>query len=246
MAGKRRKRALTQKEKEKARKKAERIAKKEEKMKRKFRYKHPRIWTFIKIFFITVFLAIVIGVGVLVGSFYTTLGEDMKISKDDLVIKYDNSYVYDKIGQQLAVLNSGEKGSKRKIVTMADMSQYLPKAYVAIEDERFYEHTGVDIKRTLAATVTYILHGGNSNYGGSTITQQLVKNITDNGKERSGTAGIQRKVKEMAKAIQTEQLLSKDQILELYLNTIFMGGQDVNGVALGAVYYFDKDVHDYL
>ena len=61
------------------------------------------------------------------------------------------------------------------------MSQYLPKAFVAIEDERFYEHSGVDIKRTLSATFKYLLSKigiGEASYGGSTITQQVVKNIT--------------------------------------------------------------------
>ena len=72
------------------------------------------------------------------------------------------------------------------------MSPYIPKAYISIEDERFYEHKGVDIKRTGAATVTYVLHKGKSSFGGSTITQQLVKNLT-NDKEDDW----QRKVREM-------------------------------------------------
>ena len=113
------------------------------------------------------------------------------------------------------------------------------KAYVAIEDERFYSHGGVDVLRTGRATVNDILHAGKSKFGGSTITQQLVKNITED-KEKTSS----RKIKEMAKAIQVERLLTKDQILELYLNTIFIGGNDVNGVALGAIYYFNKDVKD--
>ena len=234
----------TTKQKEKAKKRAAKLAKKEAREKKKFKYKHPRIATIIKVFFLLVIIGIIIFAGIFAGNLYGSLGDDLKIEKDELVIKYDNSYVYDKDGNQLAILNSGEAGSKRNIVTMSDMSSYLPKAYVSIEDERFYEHNGIDYKRTLAATLTFIAHGGDSSYGGSSITQQLIKNITDNGKERSGSSGVQRKIKEMAKAIQTEQMLSKDQILELYLNTIFVGGQDVNGVALGAVYYFDKDVKD--
>ena len=123
------------------------------------------------------------------------------------------------------------------------MSEYLPKAYVAIEDERFYKHSGIDIGRTAYATATYILHKGDSSFGGSTITQQVIKNITQE-KERSGIAGTLRKVKEISKAIQVEHYLSKDQILELYLNLIFVGGDDVNGVELGSIYYFDKSAKD--
>ncbi len=166
-------------------------------------------------------LLIIIGAGVLVGTFFGVFGEELKISEEDLVIKFKNSTVYDKDGNEIATLSGG---TKRKIVSMTDMNEYLPKAFVAIEDERFYTHRGVDIKRTLAATATFILHAGDSSFGGSTITQQLVKNITTDD-EDSGLGGALRKVKEMSKAIQVEQYLSKDQILELYLNIIFMGGK---------------------
>jgi len=118
------------------------------------------------------------------------------------------------------------------------MSQYLPKAFVAIEDERFYEHDGVDIKRTAAATLTYVLNAGKSSFGGSTITQQLVKNLTE---EDDRT--WQRKVKEMARAYYLEEELSKSQILELYLNLIFLGGQTY-GVEVASNYYFSKSASD--
>lgn len=123
------------------------------------------------------------------------------------------------------------------------MSEYLPKAYVAIEDERFYKHSGIDIWRTTYATVTYILHAGKSSFGGSTITQQVIKNITQE-KDNKALAGVMRKVKEISKAIQVEQYLSKDQILELYLNLIFTAGNDINGVELGSIYYFNKSAKD--
>ncbi len=110
------------------------------------------------------------------------------------------------------------------------MADYLPKAYVAIEDKRFYDHDGVDWKRTLGAIGNTILKGGSS-YGGSSITQQLVKNITGD-KDSSGIAGIMRKVKEWTKAYQVERMISKQQILELYLNILFIGGQDIHGVEL--------------
>lgn len=122
------------------------------------------------------------------------------------------------------------------------MNKYLPKAFVAIEDERFYEHHGVDLKRTTAATVNYIFKGGSSSFGGSTITQQLVKNLTQD-KDRSGIAGILRKVKEMSKAYQVEQMLTKEQILELYLNLIGLGGQ-AYGVETASQLYFNKSANE--
>ena len=117
----------------------------------------------------------------------------------------------------------------------------MPKAYVAIEDERFYKHSGVDFKRTAGAIAHTVM--GNSSYGGSTITQQLVKNITKDD-ESSGIEGIFRKVKEWAKAYQVERMISKDQILELYLNILFVGSSNLHGVELGAEYYFSKSAKD--
>lgn len=206
----------------------------------KFKDKHPRIATAIKISIIAFILIGIIGAGILVGAFYGVFGEELKISEEDLVIKYENSTVYDKDGNVIATLSGG---TKRKTVSLSEMNEYLPKAYVAIEDERFYEHSGVDIKRTGKAVLTYIFNAGSSSFGGSSITQQLIKNIT-NEKDNTALAGAIRKVKEISKAIQVEHYLSKDQILELYLNMIFVGGDDINGVALGSVYYFDKDVKD--
>ena len=119
----------------------------------------------------------------------------------------------------------------------------MPVAFVSIEDERFYDHMGIDVKRTLAATVKYAFSKvgiGSSSYGGSTITQQTVKNIT---KEKDRT--WQRKVKEMARAYYIEKELSKDQILELYLNLIFMGGNtNIYGVEVASNYYFSKSAKD--
>jgi penicillin-binding protein 1A len=200
--------------------------------------KKSKAWNIIKKVLIALLilgiLAGLIGAGIVAGIFLGFFGEDFKMTKDDLVIAFSNSEVYDSEGNLLCTLNGTEK---RKIVSLDQMPEYLPKAYVAIEDERFYEHSGVDIKRTGAATLTYLLHRGNSSFGGSSITQQLVKNIT---KEDEDSA--LRKVKEMARAIQIEKEISKDNILELYLNVIFVGGDNINGVALGAEYYFNKDV----
>ena len=198
----------------------------------KFKNKHPKISLAIKIFLIMFVLILIIGAGILVGVFYGVFGDELKIDMSTLKVGYENSTVYDASGELIATLSGG---TKRKSISLSDMSEYLPKAYVAIEDERFYEHSGIDIGRTGYATVNYILHKGNSNFGGSTITQQVIKNITQD-KERTALAGVMRKVKEISKAIQVEHNLSKDQILELYLNLIFVGGDDVNGVELGSIY----------
>ncbi|MBR1539751.1 MAG: penicillin-binding protein [Clostridia bacterium] len=216
--------------------------KKGKKKKLKFGQKHPRIATIIKIFLLLILLFIIICAGIFFGAlwggfnFFDLLSDEYKIDLEALVVGNENSYIYDADGNELGSLS---EGAKRISLTLNDMGKYLPKAYVAIEDERFYEHSGVDFKRTAAATLTYLTHKGNSSFGGSTITQQVVKNITQ---DKEDTA--ERKVKEMVKALQVEHILSKDQILELYLNLIFVGGKDVNGVGLGAVYYFNKDVQD--
>ena len=166
-------------------------------------------------------------------------GDEYLITKQDLAISNLNSYILDKDGNIIGSLAGDER---RQIVTLSDMPKYLPMAYVAIEDERFYDHHGVDLFRSGRAALNYFIHRGSSSFGGSTITQQLVKNIT-NEKEDSGVAGVIRKIKEMSKAYQIEKLISKDQILELYLNILFVGGQN-HGVQMGAKYYFDKDVKD--
>lgn len=206
----------------------------------KFKDKHPKASKAIKIGLLIFVLLLIIGAGVLVGAFYGIVGDELKISRESLVVGYENSTVYDKDGNLIATLSGG---TKRKSISLSEMSEYLPKAYVAIEDERFYEHSGIDIWRTAYATVTYVLHGGKSSFGGSTITQQVIKNITQE-KDNKALAGVMRKVKEISKAIQVEQYLSKDQILELYLNLIFTAGNDINGVELGSVYYFNKSAKD--
>ena len=214
--------------------------KKDTTKKSKDKKKKTKAGKVIKILIIVLLLALIIGSGIVVGVFYGMFGDELKISKEELVIPYENSTVYDKDGTLIATLSGG---TKRKCISLSEMGEYLPKAYVAIEDERFYEHQGVDVKRTAAATFTYVTHAGKSSFGGSTITQQLVKNIT-NDKEDSDLAGVIRKVKEMSKAVQVEEYLSKSQILELYLNLIFIGGNDINGVELGAIYYFNKEPAD--
>ena len=194
--------------------------------------KHPKLRLAIKIIIIAFVLLFLIGIGVFFAIFFS---DKWEITKEDLVIKMQNSTTYDKNGK---VLHEVAGDENRKIIPLSEMGEYIPKAYVAIEDERFYKHSGIDIKRTAGAIVTYILNGGSSSFGGSTITQQLVKNLMDDDDD-----SIARKIREWSRAYKVEQMLSKSQILELYLNEIFMGGT-VYGVESGAKYYFNKSAKD--
>lgn len=206
---------------------------------KKKKTKHPKLKKILKIILIIFLLGCIIGAGVVAGVFLGLFGDEFKITKEELQLSKMNSVVKDIDGNIIANLAGDEN---RKIITKAEMPDYLPKAFVSIEDERFYKHHGVDIKRTAAATATYILHRGSSSFGGSTITQQLIKNLT-NEKDDSGVKGILRKVKEMSKAYQVEKMISKDQILELYLNLIFLGDKTY-GVEVASQYYFSKSAKE--
>lgn len=116
--------------------------------------------------------------------------------------------------------------------------QNLVNAFVAIEDKRFFSHSGVDWKRTISAFANMFLHFYSSNQGGSTITQQLVKNLTD---DRSQKAS--RKVREIMRARYLESHYSKETIIECYLNTIAMG-HGIYGVEVASNYYFGKSVNE--
>ncbi len=148
-------------------------------------------------------------------------------------------YVKDKNGkwQEYQRLHGNEN---RIWVPIENVPQNLIDAFVSIEDERFYTHTGVDWKRTTGAFLNSIpgVELYSTRQGGSTITQQLIKNLTDD-KEKSAT----RKLREITRALSIEKMLSKDEILEAYLNTISLGS-DICGVQVASNYYFNKDVSE--
>lgn len=126
----------------------------------------------------------------------------------------------------------------RTSVTLKSLPWYVPKAFIAVEDQRFYEHDGVDVKAVLGAIKGKVL--GENRGGGSTITQQLVgymhPDIIDR-REVSGTAGISRKLREQAAAREMEHHYTKDQILEAYLNQINLG-RGWFGVDAASRHYF--------
>lgn len=116
--------------------------------------------------------------------------------------------------------------------------QQLVDAFVAVEDKRFYTHYGVDWKRTFGSLVNLFIPIYSSRQGGSTITQQLVKNLTNDRDEKAS-----RKVREIMRARYLEDHYSKDTIIECYLNTIPMG-HGLYGVEVAANYYFGKSVNE--
>lgn len=127
-------------------------------------------------------------------------------------------------------------GENRIWASYSSMPNYLIEAFVSIEDERFWTHSGVDWKRTIGATLSYFT--GGKRYGGSTITQQLIKNITGDNEVK-----IQRKIQEIFRALNLEKTLDKTQIIELYLNTISLS-QKCYGVQAASHKYFNKDVSE--
>lgn len=180
-----------------------------------------------------IFVLILIILVVLLIMFLVSLYKWNKILKD--IIKCENSVVLDFTGNVIAVLGESRI---QEYVKLEDIPKNLVNAYVSIEDKNFYKHNGINVKRTAGAVASYVFNGGSSSFGGSTITQQLVKNITGDNETK-----ISRKVQEWDRAIKTELVLSKDEILETYLNIIYVG-PNIYGVEKGAEYYFNKKVSE--
>lgn len=180
-----------------------------------------------------IFVLILIILVVLLIMFLVSLYKWNKILKD--IIKCENSVVVDSTGNVIAVLGESRI---QEYVKLEDIPKNLVNAYVSIEDKNFYKHNGINVKRTAGAVASYVFNGGSSSFGGSTITQQLVKNITGDNETK-----ISRKVQEWDRAIKTELVLSKDEILETYLNIIYVG-PNIYGVEKGAEYYFNKKVSE--
>ncbi len=187
-----------------------------------------------KVFLIFMLFFTFILMGTLAGVFFGIVDTTTELTDEELTLRYLTTIFKDKDGKDIGQI-FGEQN--RTVVSLNDMSEYLPKAFIAIEDERFREHMGIDLKRIIGAAINYIIPGGKT-YGASTITQQLVKNLTGEKEVK-----LKRKIQEQWRALMLETKLSKDQILELYLNTIYLG-DGAYGVQTAAKNYFDKDAKD--
>ena len=141
------------------------------------------------------------------------------------------SFIYDSEGN----LITDYKGTEDRImVSIDEIPEMLQNAFIAVEDARFYEHNGVDVKRIVGALVANFTSG--STQGGSTITQQLIKQTV-----LSSEQSYKRKLQEAYLAMELETRYTKKQILESYLNTIFLGGS-YYGVRVAAYGYFGKEL----
>ena len=190
-----------------------------------------RKYLWLKITLLVVFLLVIAGLGVAAGAIYA-LSRNLP-SLDNLQRRPGarTSIVYDRYGTKIAELYGGQN---RVVVPSAKIPDVMKQATVAIEDERFYEHHGVDFQGVVRAVVENVRAGGVVQ-GGSTITEQFVKNAYV-GDERTYT----RKIREAVLAWQLEDRWSKDRILTAYLNTVFYGSQ-AYGVQAAARTYFHKN-----
>ncbi|MDF2865999.1 MAG: glycosyl transferase family 51 [Clostridia bacterium] len=192
-------------------------------------------WKIFKIFLFTMIALCIIGTGIVFGVISGIIDKTDAIDLEELQLLKLTSFVYDKDGTEIGSIYDGEN---RVSVEYKDLPKTLVDAVISIEDERFFSHGGVDIKRTAGAILSYVINSGDSTSGGSTITQQLVK-VSKADDEYSWT----RKIREWYRAISLENILTKEQILESYLNTIYLG-DGAHGVEIASQNYFGKPLKD--
>lgn len=157
--------------------------------------------------------------------------EELTMSEASIIYVQDNA-----TGEWVEYETLYSRDGNRRIIEYSDLPDHLVQALVDIEDHRFWEHNGVDWYSTASAMIQ-TLTGGNTR-GGSTITQQLLRNITDD-----TVVTVQRKVREIFRALEFEKSHTKEEIITLYFNRISFGFQ-FDGVATAAEGYFGKDVSE--
>ncbi|MGI8710690.1 MAG: transglycosylase domain-containing protein, partial [Acidimicrobiales bacterium] len=146
----------------------------------------------------------------------------------------ERSYIYDRNGNKMATLINSDN-QNRVQVSIKDVPNTVRGAVLASEDVNFYQHSGVNV-RSIGRAASANLEAGGVSQGGSTITQQVVKNSITGSKQN-----LSRKLHEAFLAVELEKQMSKDEILERYLNSVYFGG-GAYGVAAASEYYFNKDV----
>lgn len=194
----------------------------------------------VKLLLILAVAVVVSGSCLLLGSVQGIIASAPDISTIDVSPDGFATKIYDNNGDEIQSLST--TGSNRISVDIENVPLDLQHAFVAIEDERFYEHNGIDIKGIFRAAAITVTNGGLSQ-GASTITQQLLKNNVFNAYNETTMEKIRRKVQEQYLAVKLESRMDKDSILENYLNSINLGN-GYYGVQAAANGYFGKDVSE--
>ncbi len=195
-----------------------------------------------RLFIIFIIVGGMIGGSLALGAFKGCIDTAPDIDSSDVTAEGHSSFVYDMDGNQIAKLVAS--GSNRVSVTLDKVPLYLQKAFIAIEDSRFYEHNGIDILGIIRAGGKGILKGFNFTSGASTITQQLIKNtIYEDFVNETKLESVERKIQEWYLALQITKEISKNEVLIRYLNTINLG-QNTLGVQSASLRYFGKNVTD--
>lgn len=166
----------------------------------------------------------------------TCITPSIDLDLDDFTLKQSSTIYYKDSHDQWQKLTTLHGEENRIWVNGDKIPQHMKDALVAIEDKRFYQHNGVDWFRTGHAALNMLT--GGSTFGGSTITQQLIKNLT-----KQDDITVQRKLLEIFQALSFEKDYSKDEILEWYLNSVYFG-EGCYGVQTAAQTYFGKDVSE--
>ncbi len=195
---------------------------------------------FIKLALVGVIAVVVAGSCLVFGSFQGIIENAPDIASINVSPEGFATKIYDSDENEIQTLSSA--GANRTYVTIDQIPKDLQHAFVAIEDERFYEHNGIDMRGILRAA-SIAISSGEMSQGASTITQQLIKNNVFNAFNESDIEKIKRKVQEQYLAVKLETIMSKDAILENYLNTINLGN-GYYGVQAAAKGYFNKDVSE--
>jgi len=204
---------------------------------KKKRRTKKKIKVVLRITLLVILLAMIIVGGAVAGMVIGIVRSAPEIDPTNVLTTLtESSVLVDESGNVIEQIH--DPNENREIITLTDIPEYLQNAFIAIEDHRFKDHFGIDIQRIAGSFLHNVKVGDPTAQGASTITQQLVKNLY-----LTNEKSWERKIKEIYLAIQVERKLSKDQILENYLNTIPLG-QSSYGVQTAAYTYFSKNANE--
>lgn len=211
-------------------------------MKEKKKQKKGSVWRKIRnVILSVIFITIIVCAGLGIGLYMSNAAEIEDMNIKNLAYNYSSFLYYNDADGNSVEYQQVFSDSHRIWLSSDEIPKVMKDAIVSIEDERFYKHAGVDIKRTTGAVINWTLSKLKipaGSYGGSTITQQVIKNITKDDRKTPD-----RKVKEMMMAVALERELSKDEILTIYLNIVYFAN-NCYGVEAASNVYFNKSANE--